>query len=87
MKQFKLQVNPCVVCCDVIIKALTTLLGRVSPSVGRENGPERGLKTVSYNHCLPVIESNSADPDQTPQNAASDQGLHCLPMSQSRFHR
>ena len=21
---------------------------------------------------------NSADPDQTPQNAASDQGLHCL---------
>ena len=22
--------------------------------------------------------ANSADPDQTPQNAASDQGLHCL---------
>ena len=22
---------------------------------------------------------NSVDPDQTPQNAASDQGLHCLP--------
>ena len=22
--------------------------------------------------------TNSADPDQTPQNAASDQGLHCL---------
>ena len=21
---------------------------------------------------------NSADPDQTPQNAASDQGIHCL---------
>ena len=21
---------------------------------------------------------NSADPDQTPQNIASDQGLHCL---------
>ena len=21
---------------------------------------------------------NSVDPDQTPQNAASDQGLHCL---------
>ena len=21
--------------------------------------------------------ANSADPDQTPQNAASDQGLHC----------
>ena len=23
-------------------------------------------------------QANSADPDQTPQNAASDQGLHCL---------
>ena len=22
--------------------------------------------------------ANSADPDHTPQNAASDQGLHCL---------
>ena len=22
--------------------------------------------------------ANSADPDQTPQNVASDQGLHCL---------
>ena len=22
--------------------------------------------------------ANSVDPDQTPQNAASDQGLHCL---------
>ena len=25
-----------------------------------------------------VILVNSADSDQTPQNAASDQGLHCL---------
>ena len=25
--------------------------------------------------------ANSVDPDQTPQNAASDLGLHCLPMS------
>ena len=24
------------------------------------------------------VLGNSADPDQTPQNAASDQGLHCL---------
>ena len=24
------------------------------------------------------ILANSVDPDQTPQNAASDQGLHCL---------
>ena len=27
------------------------------------------------------INANSVAPDQTPQNAASDQGLHCLPMS------
>ena len=25
--------------------------------------------------------ANSEDPDQTPQNAASDFGLHCLSMS------
>ena len=26
--------------------------------------------------------ANSVDPDQTPQNAASDQDLHCLPFVQ-----
>ena len=31
------------------IKALTALLGRLSLSVGLENGPEQGLKTVSSN--------------------------------------
>ena len=25
-----------------------------------------------------VCVANSVDPDQTPQNVASDQGLHCL---------
>ena len=29
--------------------------------------------------------ANSADPDQTPQNAASDQGLHCLQILQPFF--
>ena len=29
--------------------------------------------------------SNSVDPDQTPQNAASDLGLHCLPLSPGSF--
>ena len=28
---------------------------------------------------IPVFNANSADPDQMLQNAASDQGLHCLP--------
>ena len=30
---------------------------------------------------IPVSNANSVDLDQTPQNAASDRGLHCLPMS------
>ena len=30
---------------------------------------------------FPVFNANSVDPDQTPQSAASDLGLHCLPMS------
>ena len=30
--------------------------------------------------------ANSVDPDQMPQNAASDQGLHCLPYMQ-RYSR
>ena len=30
---------------------------------------------------IPVSNANSVDPDQTPHSAASDLGLHCLPMS------
>ena len=32
--------------------------------------------------CLNIVGlvANSVGPDQTPQNAASDQGLHCLPV-------
>ena len=29
--------------------------------------------------------TNSEDPDQTPQNAASDQGLHSLPLKGSKM--
>ena len=29
--------------------------------------------------------ANRVDPDQTPQNAASDQGLHCLPLNQQFY--
>ena len=72
------------------IKALIALVGRLSLIVGWENGPEHGLKTASFNPKLHVIEANSTDPDQTPRSAASDLGLHSLPMSQmsrSRFYR
>ena len=31
--------------------------------------------------------ANSADPDQTPHNVASDQGLHCLPTGFSIRNR
>ena len=30
-------------------------------------------------------EQNSLDPDQTPQKAASDQGLHCLLLTQQFY--
>ena len=29
---------------------------------------------------ISVFDANSVDPDQTPRSAASDPGLHCLPM-------
>ena len=28
-----------------------------------------------------ILNANNVDPDQTPRSAASDLGLHCLPMS------
>ena len=28
-----------------------------------------------------ILNANSEDPDQTPRYAASDLGIHCLPMS------
>ena len=31
--------------------------------------------------------ANSGDPDQTPQNAVSDLGLHCLPSTLLRVSR
>ena len=30
---------------------------------------------------IPVLNANYVDPDQTPRSAASDLGLHCLPIS------
>ena len=36
------------------------------------------LTHISLASFLWEIAANSADPDHMPQNAASDQGLHCL---------
>ena len=30
---------------------------------------------------IPVFNANSLDPDQMPHSAASDLGLHCLPIN------
>ena len=34
---------------------------------------------------LITLQANSEDPDQTPHDAVSDLGLHCLPMSHKRL--
>ena len=39
------------------------------------------LSVLSFIIEIPVFNANSVDPDQTPRSAASDLGLHCLPMS------
>ena len=36
---------------------------------------------VSFEQLNPELNTNSADPDQMPHSAASDLGLHCLPVS------
>ena len=30
---------------------------------------------------VPVVNTNSVDPDQMPHSVASDLGLHCLPVT------
>ena len=41
----------------------------------------RSVLTITMFIEIPVVNTNSVDPDQTPRSAASDLGLHCLPMS------
>ena len=36
---------------------------------------------LSYSIAIPLLNANSEDPDQTPRSAATDLGLHCLPLS------
>ena len=36
-------------------------------------------------HLVRQASANSVDPDETPQNAASHQGLYCLPLIQLFF--
>ena len=57
--------------------------GHVYPSLRIGSFP---IKVVYFEELsciikLPVLTANSIDPDLTPQNSASDEGLHCLPMT------
>ena len=40
---------------------------------------------IYYKYCHRQSWANSVEPDQTPQNAASDQGLHYLTLGQQCF--
>ena len=42
--------------------------------------------TYSYRK-MAKLSANSGDPDQTSRSAASDQGLHCLPVTLLRVSR
>ena len=51
---------------------------------GRSISKKWCLVAFYYYHifiAIYVFNAKSVDPDQTPQNAASDQGQHCLPLS------
>ena len=74
------------------------LLGRTCPSKQwrpRSDATERSIGTDMPEQTMEIqirrrrtkyrdryARTNNGDPDQTPQNAASDQGLHCLPFIQ-----
>ena len=45
---------------------------------------EEGFQVQIY-LLTPKYPKQTADPDQTLQNAASDQGVHCLPIMQQFF--
>ena len=45
------------------------------------------MVVFSYIQMIQNSVRNSGDPDQTPRSAASDLGLHCLPMSHNKVVR
>ena len=53
--------------------------------------PDQSISNISfYFYCfieIPVINANSVDPDQMLHSAASDVGLHFLPVTLSRVSR
>ena len=39
-----------------------------------------------YSILVEILLANNVDPDQTPNDVASDLGLHCLPLTFYGFH-
>ena len=53
-------------------------------SSGRSISKKGGIRLILINtmfYRVSVLNANCVDPDQTPRSAASDLGLHYLPMS------
>ena len=46
-----------------------------------QSGSKQIFLVLSFITEIPVLKANSVDPDQMPHSAASDLGIHCLPMS------
>ena len=41
----------------------------------------RSILTLLFYFLWKILLANNVDPDQTPQDVASDLGLHCVPMT------
>ena len=50
-------------------------------------GGVRSILLLLFYFCRKILFANNVDPDQMPHNVASDQGLHCLPMTLLRVSR
>ena len=46
-----------------------------------QSGSKQIFLVLSFITEIPVLKANSVHPDQMLQSAASDLGIHCLPMS------
>ena len=77
--------SPLRVVCILVIKFLVSKLFPLSVTPGSDLGWFlRGFDFFTY--LERQAWANSVDPNQTPQNTTSDQGLHCFPLVQQCLH-
>ena len=50
-------------------------------------GGVSSILSLLFYFCRKILFANNVDPDQMPHYVASDQGLHCLPMTLLRVSR